>query len=377
MLIIACLTICNVFISHIASPRVITVPLDDTFNHITKQEHLYFNITNNYLVYLNSLSLVSSLSIERFINQFSKTNQPQPNWRSTVFGKNSTSYVTTSHYSIMIRILNLSVPLHIEFETHRENNITVESNDYFVFQLKNQFVNDLYTKRVIDKNMYVFNLNNNKCNEMLYIGGIPNEIERYVNDYKPLLNVSSKDIFGTMLQVGNKVYKNNSFFTWSTLCTKKMKLDKNTFHEIVNDLFSENIRSKTCEIKIENDYVLKCMKDVVLQMNFPKVKLIVKDNQIIEFKHKGLFTCDANDGICEAMFTASNRNNYYWSVGYALLKDYITVVDNENHLISVYETQKEMLEQHQRDIIMNCIKMELLFIISGLCLEIWIVIYMK
>jgi hypothetical protein len=77
------------------------------------------------------------------------------------------------------------------------------------------------------------------------------------------------------------------------------------------------------------------------------------------------------------MFTASNRNNYYWSVGYALLKDYITVVDNENHLISVYETQKEMLEQHQRDIIMNCIKMELLFIISGLCLEIWIVIYMK
>jgi hypothetical protein len=57
-----------------------------------------------------------------------------------------------------------------------------------------------------------------------------------------------------------------------------MKLDKNTFHEIVNDLFSENIRSKTCEIKIENDYVLKCMKDVVLQMNFPKVKLIVKDN---------------------------------------------------------------------------------------------------
>jgi hypothetical protein len=166
MLIIACLTICNVFISHIASPRVITVPLDDTFNHITKQEHLYFNITNNYLVYLNSLSLVSSLSIERFINQFSKTNQPQPNWRSTVFGKNSTSYVTTSHYSIMIRILNLSVPLHIEFETHRENNITVESNDYFVFQLKNQFVNDLYTKRVIDKNMYVFNLNKQNIREI-------------------------------------------------------------------------------------------------------------------------------------------------------------------------------------------------------------------
>ena len=375
MFIIACLTICSVFISHTASQRVITVPLVDVFNHITKQEHLYFNITNNYLVYLNSLSLVSSLSIEQFRNQFSKTNQPQPNWRSTVFGKNGTSYVTTSHYSIMIRILNLSVPLHIEFETHRENNVTVESNDYFVFQLKNQFVNDLYIKRVVDKNMYIFNLNNNKCNEMLYIGGIPNEIETQVNDYKPLLNVSSKDIFGTMLQVGNKVYKNNSFFTWSTLYTKKMKLDKNTFHEIVNDLFSENIRDKTCEIESENDYVLKCVKVVVLQMNLPKVKLVVKDNQVIEFKHKGLFSCDVDDRKCEAMFTASKRGNNYWSVGYALLKDYITMVDNENHFISVYETQKEIFEQH--DTIINCIKMELLFIISGLCLEIWIVMYMK
>lgn len=363
MFIIACLTICYVFIGHIVAQRVITVPLVDTFNNVTKQEHLYFNITNNYPVYLNSLSLVSSLSIERFRNQFSKTNQPQPNWRSTVFGKNSTSYVTTSHYSIMIRLLNLSVPLHIEFETHSENNITIESNDYFVFQLKNQFVNDLYTKRVVDKNMYVFNLNNNKRNEMLYIGGIPNEIVTQVNDYKPVLNVSSKDIFGTMLQVGNKVYKNNSFFTWSTLCTKKMRLDKNTFNEIVNDLFSENVKDKTCEItESENDYVLKCLKNVVLKMNLPKVKLIVKDNQVIEFKQKGLFSCDVNDEKCEVMFTASKRDNNYWSVGYALLKDYITVVYNKNHLISVYETQEEMFKQ--QNIIINYIKMELLLILS-------------
>ena len=375
MFVISCLTVCSLLINRIANQHIITIPLSDSFNDITKQEHLYFNITYNYSVYLNSLSLVSSLSIERFLNQFSQTNQPIPNWRSSLFLKNSTSYVTTSHYSLVLRILNLSTPLYIEFETHKENNITIESNDYFVFQLKNQFVKDLYTKHIVNKNMYIFNLNNNKRNEILYIGGIPSEIEAQINNDKPIMNISSKDIFGTSLQIGSKSYKNNSFFTWSTLCTKKMTLDKNTFNAIVNDFFSKHLRDKTCEIESENDYTLICLKDVALQMNLPKVKLVLKDKQVIEFKRKGLFSCNLNDGKCEAMFIASKRENNYWSVGYALLKDYITVVDNENNLISLYETKEKMFEQNDKVII--CIKMELLFIIGGLILEIWVTMNMK
>jgi hypothetical protein len=75
------------------------------------------------------------------------------------------------------------------------------------------------------------------------------------------------------------------------------------------------------------------------------------------------------------MFTASKRENNYWSVGYALLKDYITVVDNKNHLISIYDKNKEKIEHKAK--VITCIKMELLFIIGGLFLEIWVIMYKK
>ena len=205
-------------------------------------------------------------------------------------------------------------------------------------------VHQLYESNIIPSKKFILDLNHDKLNEKLYLGGIPSDVNE---------NILNKSIVFSMPQganfwsikfqsfiFGNISYLRKEESGQIDLSIRNIVIDKQAFTFLTNGFFDKYYKNYSCGKASYFANEISCDEDIIQYMNFPNVSFQIND-MMIELKKECLFSCgNTPDKKCRFNIKPSEQYQFTWKIGYSFFKDYVTVFDYEMKEVVLYEKKQ-------------------------------------
>ena len=258
----------------------------------------------------------------------------------------------------VINEINFMLTERSKFDLDGILGLRIHENDYRTYG--HGLINQLKSKRLINKEAFFFNYDKDKDEGELIIGNYPHFLEEFKNSYSEE-QFKTTGIYIPNLDVYYDIHIRSIFWEEKeieTMIIAKIQIEEEfikgtkLFDDACYKFFEPHIKKNKCERKKIDEEFNSYVCDDYPELNistFPEIKFFNSQNDLnITLTYENLFI-KKNNKIYFMVIFHKEGNNQVWTLGNIFIRSCMMVFDMDKRIIGFYDKKTENKENIDND----------------------------